>query len=52
MHFAIISAGAAVNANLIREARYCLQVTLGALFLKLADARNSGQPSIMCTERY
>ena len=44
MHFGIIGTGAAVSTSLIKEVRYCLQVTLGALYLKLPDAKNPGNP--------
>ena len=37
MHFVIIGTDAVENTNLIKEC--CLQVTLGALYLKLADAK-------------
>ena len=38
--FLIIGTGTVVNANHIKQARYCLQVALCATYLKLVDARN------------
>ena len=45
-HSVIIVTGSKVNENLIKEVRYCLQVTLAAFNLNLTDVKNSGQPSI------
>ena len=41
----IIGTGALVNANHIKQARYCLQVSLCAIYLKLTEAKDkSGSP--------
>ena len=44
--FSIIGTGAVVNANHIKQARYCLQVTLSALYLKLTEARSSDKTNL------
>ena len=36
----IIGTGALVHANHIKQVRYCLQVSLCALFLKLKDVKD------------
>ena len=44
--FSIIGTGAVVNANHIKQARYCLQVTLSTLYLKLTEARSSDKTNL------
>ena len=44
--FSIIGTGAAVNANHIKQARYCIQVILCVLYIKLKDARSTANSEL------
>ena len=46
----IIRTGALVHENLIKQARYCLQVCLCALFLKLKDAKDKSRSTLSSLE--
>ena len=46
----IIGTGALLNANYIKQARYCLQVSLCALYIKLTDAKDKSNSSLTPTE--
>ena len=46
----IIGTGALVHANHIKQARYCLQVSLCALFLELKDAKDKSDSMLSSLE--
>ena len=49
-NLSIIGTGAFLNANYIKQARYCLQVSLCALYIKLTDAKDKSNSSLTPTE--
>ena len=46
----IVGTGALVHANYIKQGRYCLQVSLCALFLKLKDTKDKLGLTLSCLE--
>ena len=44
--FSILGTGAAVNANHIKQARYCLQVIICVIYGKLTEARNAAHSDL------
>ena len=44
--FSILGTGAAVNANHIKQARYCLQVIICVIYGKLTEARNAAHSEL------
>ena len=43
--FSIIGTGSVVNANHIKQARYCIQVIICVLYSKLKEAQNAANSS-------
>ena len=44
--FSILGTGAAVNANHIKQARYCLQVIICVIYVKPTEARNAADTDL------
>ena len=49
-NMSIIGTGALVNANHIKQVRYCLQVSLCALYIKLNEAKDKSNSSLTLIE--
>ena len=45
-NLSVIGTGALVNANHIKQARYCLQVSLCVLYIKLTEAKDKSNSSL------